>query len=210
MPIPLLLAAALGCAAAEPPRVEIELTQNQPATRRDLNVLQLSRRRAGVQAPALVPKRTIGLTEAQMRVVTRLTTETVRGDGGVCLRPSLVRVELRIESTVFIARELVNKPCHSEQVLLHENEHVAIDRRFAQASIADYRRVAEENLAAAATTDPIAPGEVAGATNRMRASLSEALHRVTEKLYQDRKTAQAALDTPEEYARLAAVCGPKL
>jgi hypothetical protein len=210
MPVPLLIAAALGCAAAEPPRVEIELLQNEPAVRRDLNVLQLSRRRAGVQAPALVPKRTIGLTEAQMRVVTRLTTETLRGGAGICLRPTIVHVELRVESTVFIARELVNKPCHSEQVLLHEREHVAIDRRFAQASVAEYRRAAEDNLEAAGTVGPMTPGEVAGATNRMRASLSADLHRVTEKLYQDRKAAQEALDTPAEYARLAAVCGRKL
>jgi hypothetical protein len=207
MPIPLLLAAALGCSAPEPPRVEIELAQNEPATRRDLNILQLSRRRAGVQAPALVPRRTIGLTEAQMRVVTRLTTEAVRAEGGICIRPTVVRVELRIESTIFLARELVNKPCHAEHVMLHEREHVAIDRRFAQASTAAYRAAAESSLA---PIGPVTPDEVGPETARMRATLSAALHRVTDKLYEDRKAAQAALDTPAEYERLATVCGRKL
>jgi hypothetical protein len=207
MPAPLLLAVALDCSLVEPPRVEIQFVQNEPAVRRDLNMLQLANRRdpKGSGMP-----RTLGLTEAQMRVVTRLGTETYRSGMEVCLQPSLVRIELRIDSTIFIARELTNQPCRREQAMRHEREHVAIDRRIATEAIPRYREAVETTLAEIGPIGPIAPGQVAAAIERVRARLRPALKRVTDQLYADRKTAQNALDTPEEYRRLWAACGRKL
>lgn len=207
MPAPLLVAALVGCAAAEPPRIDLELLHNEPAVRRELNVLQLSRRSAGVQAPALVPKRTLGLTEGRIGVDMELSTATETGPEGTCLRPTAVRVRVRIHSTIYIARELINRPCHGEMVLEHEREHVAIDRRLAQDSLSSFRRAAEAVLA---PVGPLQQRDVSAATIQMRSRLFAALNAVSERLTSDRKAAQSALDTPAEYARVNGSCGRKL
>jgi hypothetical protein len=211
MSVPLLLAALTACpAATEPPRIDIELIRHEPAVRRDLNVLQLSRKKAGVTAPALVPRRTVGLTEGRIRVEPRLSTETLSSEGASCLRPSALRIELRVENTVYVAREFTNKPCHSEQILLHEREHVAIDRRLAEASIDEYRAAAEVALAHVGTVGPVPSSNLAAAVDRMRSTVNAALSVVTKRLFDKREAAQQAFDTPEEYARVASACGRKL
>ncbi|GIL39432.1 hypothetical protein [Roseiterribacter gracilis] len=207
----LLLVAALACpAATEPPKIEIELIRNEPAIRRDLNVLQLSRKKAGVGAPTLVPRRTVGLTEGRIRVEPRIFTETLTSAGDACLRPTSVHIEMRVENTIYVAREFTDRPCHTEQILRHEREHVAIDRRLAEASVDEYRVAAEAALAQIGVVGPVPSRNLAASVERMRSTINFALQVVTKRLFERREAAQNAFDTPEEYARVAAACGRKL
>ena len=153
---------------------------------------------------ALATHRTMGLTTAMFGQSTDIDLHVVddRRGSRACGTPT-VRVELSMQPmTVFIAREVAETPCQRDATLAHEMKHVEV-----------FRQVLEEAARALEREFP----DAIGAELRRAANAAELQQRlilgVRDYLGQFMKDWQRTLDarqrevdSPEEYARVAAAC----
>lgn len=136
-------------------------------------------------------------SNAEMRGI-----EESRG-GRVCVRPA-IRIAVAMKPmTVFVAREFKGDACREAVILEHERKHVAVYSEF----MAQFARELRE----AVTAD--FGDSIFYATDRARAErdirdrlsvyLEPMLHDGMRRVHERQRT----VDSPEEYARVAAACG---
>jgi hypothetical protein len=150
----------------------------------------------------------LGLTTAQ--VGHQATMETMgiesQNDGRVCMRPS-IRVELSATPMkVYISEEIAGDPCREAVALEHELRHVAV-YEDEMANIANEVRA---RLRATYGNQVLYYPSRSQAQRDLKETigteigpiLADDAHRIKER--------QRAIDTPEEYARVAVACGGML
>lgn len=145
---------------------------------------------------------TLGLTHARLAYLTRLAANGLQDGDRACMRVK-VRVQVTMESaTVFIAREIAADPCRRGAVRDHEMRHVeahaaflreAPDRLLALLDAADVGRV--RHGADPEAIQQEAMREVSDIVTRAEATDRAGLAAM-----------QAAIDTPDEYARATRSC----
>lgn len=147
---------------------------------------------------------TMGLTQARVGHRATIAVDGLQegGSARVCMRAD-VRVELAMEPlTVFIARELEADPCRHAAVREHEMHHVAVYEAVLAASPDALQRALEAALGgrtfAGASTAAVQADVAAAVARRLDAFLDATGQAIRER--------QAAVDTPEEYARVSAAC----
>lgn len=150
--------------------------------------------------------RTMGLTQSRMSYASSLEAAGLADAGRVCMR---VRVTIEVSAspvTVFIAREVAADPCRRAAVHDHEMRHVSIHATFLED--------ARARLLASLVAKDV--GRLRFATNadalqQDAAAEVSALVAAAEAADRDILSAlQAAIDTPEEYARVGALCDTAL
>lgn len=154
---------------------------------------------------ALATHRTMGLTTAMFGQSTDIDLHVVddRRGSRACGTPT-VRVELSMQPmTVFIAREVAETPCQRDATLEHELKHVEV-----------FREVLEEAARELGRDLPDAIGaELRRATNaaelqqRLIVSVRDYLAQFMKDWQRVLDSRQREVDSPEEYARVAAACG---
>lgn len=185
--------AALACPDPLPPAIRITIEDPEPT-------IDLSRDVAGLHAvtgrppPSVLAgaSNTLGVTSVRMAWRADLDT----AERGGCARPRAVRVVLRhSDHVVRIARE-VGKACLFDQVMAHEQRHVAVNRAALTGAEAPLRAALGEWWSGA------------GAASRdvLRQSLRQVLDRTMEEVVARRDSAHAAIDNPMEYRRMSRVC----
>ena len=149
--------------------------------------------------------RALGLTTAEIGHKTTLETLGIenQGDGRVCMRPT-IKVELSaMPMTVYIGREIVGDPCREAVALEHETKHVAVYREELPRIAADVRA----QLQSAYDNRILYFPSRAEAERKTQAELALKIDPLLEGDAQRIKKRQRAVDSPEEYARVAAACG---
>ncbi len=159
--------------------------------------------RMGVEAGA--GERVIGLTRARIGHAASITVHGIEEPRNrqVCVRPA-IRVEMSMQPmTVYVGREYAGDPCRRAVILEHEEKHVAVYRDYldevttrVRGEIAD----AYGNAVMVFASRDEAQREIESA---LAGYLEPVLARSTRELVQR----QAAVDTPEEYARVGERCG---
>lgn len=147
---------------------------------------------------------TLGLTQARIGHRAAIAVDGVQEPGGarVCMRTT-VRVELLMEPlTVFIARELDADPCRQAAVHDHELRHVAVYEAALAAGPATLA-AALESAFGGRTFDGAA---VAAVQAQVETAIARHLDAYLEATGRALRVRQAAVDTPEEYARVSAGC----
>ena len=184
-----------------PTKIDVVATPVAYATNRERSYAELTRM-SGETRPALLA---LGLTTAEVGHRATLETAGVEDTrtGRICGRPA-IRVELSMTPmTVYVSREAAADPCRDAAVLAHELKHVAVyrerlaeigkelkpalvdafgDRVYYFASRAEGQRELQQALA-----------------RELDAALGDSAHKI--------RARQEEVDSPEEYARVAAACG---
>jgi hypothetical protein len=155
---------------------------------------------------ALATHRTFGLTSAVFGQSTdiRLNVVDDRADSRACGTPR-VRIELSMQPvTVYVASELATQPCQREVTLSHEMKHVEVFREALAVAARDLAR-----------DFPVAIGvQLRSATNpdELQQRFVVAVRNYLGQFMRDRERmldeSQAAVDSPEEYARVSTACAP--
>lgn len=147
-----------------------------------------------------------GLTEASIRVAYELQTAGVHYGPQTCLWVAGMTVKLRLEPLVYVAHEHKRGTCRFNAVLEHEAKHVKVDQKLAQA----YKPVYEKAIVAAVNQyriiGPFPSDQQAKVRADLQAYIDRAVAQVSKRFEADRKVKQQAVDTLEEYDRVAALC----
>ena len=148
--------------------------------------------------------RALGLTEATPSYLVQVDVKTqAHSGGGVCAAPD-VAVTLRYKDLrVGIAREIAPGSCRYRETLEHELRHV----QAYQAHIEQVRTRLERNLNEALLQQGARLyADESSAQELLARDVMPRVARLTTKLMSTVTKAHRAIDTPEEYARLAEVC----
>ena len=153
---------------------------------------------------ALHTHRTFGLTTAVFAQNTDIQLNVVddRGHSRACGTPR-VRIELSMQPViVYVASELATQPCQHDVTLSHEMKHVEVFRETLEIAARDLAR-----------EFPVAIGiELRQARNpdELRQRFVVSLRNYLARFMRDRERmldeGQAAVDSPEEYARVSTAC----
>ena len=189
------------CAKLPPPQFEVR-TAPVEFERDDTQPIAVLTARTG---SALATHRAIGLTTAVFGQSTDIDMQIVddRRGARACGSPR-VRVELSMQPMrVFVASELADLPCQHEVTLSHEMKHVEVFREVLEEAARDLEREFPEAVGAEIRR--------AGTAKDMQQTLIVAIRDYLGEFMSERQQVldarQAEVDSPEEYARVAAACG---
>lgn len=207
LPAALLLAA--GTASAQPRCAEVT---PKILLRLDMKPAALSRARsiADLQRDSKNPRRdwhTMGLYHAD--VVHHSELEYRIGQAGDWICVAVLQVRVIVEMTtrvVYVARDLDRASCRYRVTLEHERQHEEIDEVFLRERLPREVHALRDQFAALATPTPVRVAEQDRTLQQINVRLKAVVDRMLERFFAERATAQAAIDTPEEYDRFSALC----
>jgi hypothetical protein len=188
------------CAKLPPPRIEVVEVPLR-FERDDTQPTAALTAKSG-STPAM--HRAIGLTTAVFGQSTDIELHVIddRRGARACGMPR-VRVELSMQPiTVFIAREIADQPCQRDITVSHEMKHVAVFRDVLDEATQDLEREMPEAIGAElrrATSQEELQRRLVVAVRDYLARFMRSRQRVLDER-------QAAVDSPEEYARVSTAC----
>lgn len=146
----------------------------------------------------------LAVTRSRVEWRTELSARYLRQpDGTVCAVPDQVSIELvHVEHVIRIAEELPRDGCLWQEVLAHEQRHVAVNSttlREAERAVGQIVRRWSQRAVARA-------GDADAATAKLQASLRRAVEPALAAMRRARARGHGRIDTPAEYDRLARIC----
>lgn len=150
-------------------------------------------------------RQVLGLTRgvATVRFESRITAYTDPGGRWECASPQLKVTYGFSPMTVYVAREFPPGSCAYKEIHEHELRHV----RAYQAHLLRIEQELADTLKRRFVTDGPWRGPVGQARTRIQQELEERWAPYIRRELNKVDAAQALIDTPEEYARVAARCG---
>jgi hypothetical protein len=149
--------------------------------------------------------RALGLTTAEIGHKAFLETAGLDDtrNGRICIRPT-IRVELAMTPmTVYVSREFAGDTCREPAIVEHEIKHVTVYANYLSAVADDVRK----SLRAEYGNKVFQFRDRAEARREMEGRLGDRLRALLTDNAQRVKALQRAVDSPEEYARVAGACG---
>ena len=190
------------CAAALPPtRVEVRVASAAHAIDDSRPYAELAR--MGIDAGA--NERVIGLTRARIGHNASMTIAGIENPRSrrVCVRPE-IRVEFSLQPmTVFVGREFGGDECRREAILEHEMKHVAVYRDY----VVELARDVEQEITHAYGDTVLQFASREEAEREIQQALAGYLDPLLGRASREVQRRQEGVDTPAEYARVAAACG---
>jgi hypothetical protein len=196
-------ASAAVCKPPKPPEIVVQAVEAPLTTDRSLSIPALSKINTGPTLPGLAGyDHALGVTETQLQAAANGAFEGEIRDSAVCAYAQQITVTVNWKIVVRYAAEIPPGSCIDREVTRHEQSHVALSRQF----IPTVRRALEEAVTKAAAKG-VEAGSFDAARKQLWTKVTAAIKRVDQKNYAALKTAQAKLDTPEEYDALPRICG---
>ncbi|HQR10442.1 MAG TPA: hypothetical protein PLW68_03850 [Casimicrobiaceae bacterium] len=189
------------CERLPPGQIEIRQAASPVEVNDQMSLGQLSR--LAQDNPAT--HRTLGLTRTELRrdVVIELTGLKDASGGRSCQRPQLTIELSMVPMTVYLASELQDNACGRAAVLDHELKHAAAFRDHLQETA---RRLGTELPAVFGQRIIVARDPAAG-ESQVRRELQAFMDEFDAANALELKARQAAVDSPDEYARVSGACG---
>ena len=156
------------------------------------------------RASALATHRTFGLTTAVLGHNTDIQLNVVddRSDSRACGTPR-VRIELSMQAvTVYVASELAGQPCQHDVTVSHEMKHVEVLRETLKVAAQDLAR----DLPGAIAVQLRPATNSSELQQRFVVSVRDYLAQFMRDRQRMLDESQAAVDSPEEYARVSNAC----
>lgn len=124
-----------------------------------------------------------------------------------CLFYDEIKVELNIEPTIVIAKELTRDRCLKKAIIEHELKHVRVDREI----VNKYAKLVGKKLLADLKSrgfmaGPFPSDRTGEISNKMKQVVSQILELEFQKMTLERKENQRAVDNLEEYESVNAKC----
>lgn len=147
----------------------------------------------------------VGLALGELTITMAMQANAVLGpDKMVCAKPAQLMVDVGFQnSTIYVARELPRRTCAHNEILDHEEHHVAIDRELLKEYLPIIERYLQTSVRELGT---VKAKDTTTAEDKMQKFISAQLNKVSEKMNAERSRRQAEHDSKEEYQRLAIVC----
>lgn len=184
------------------PQVRVEVEDAEPTVLGGADIDELHAR---TRQPRTARIHHLALTTSRVEWRSEITARYAQaaGDGPVCAVPGEVTLVLvHAEHAVRLAREIPEDGCLWREVMAHERRHVAVNRRSLRAAAAAARAAAEAWALQAEARGP----DVEAAVARLQRGLRRAIEPALARMRAEREAGHRAIDTQEEYRRLARVC----
>lgn len=207
--LPLLLVAvsapayAIDCGKT-PPRIDVIQLQKPTEFVRNFTSTGLTKMHEGnfrMDAPSV-----LGLGGGPMSLKLDTVYETKREGSVSCVRPGGISITFTITPVIMIARNYEKGSCEYEAVLTHEQKHIDAFSDF-QTLYADklkayVARIARERIRAKVVSNVNVAFEQKQMDQTLKTALDSYLETMQEALYKR----QMKIDSPQEYAHVAAQC----
>ena len=201
LPSPAQAQPACPAPSTAPPQVEVVILDPQPRLSRDTTVSVLH---ALSGQPQRADFHHLGVTVVRMEWRGEVQISFATLPDGICAFVARVRVTLaHVGHRILIAREIPQDSCLYEEVETHERRHVAANRRALRDAAAPTRRALEAWAAEVETRAATAEAAREALLSGLQATMTPVIAAVQER----RDAANRAIDSPEEYRRIAQSCG---
>lgn len=127
-------------------------------------------------------------------------------DGLFCVLPVEVKAEFYAAPQIHIASNFARGSCEYSEVLAHEQKHVAVLRQFHREYREGYNRHFRRVLQDLPAPEAVVLDDVEAAKKATTARIMEGLKPYVDAMMEELNTRQRAIDTPEEYRRVASKC----
>ncbi len=151
----------------------------------------------------------LGVTHYEPMMEFRLPlTVTTFPDGLSCARVQSAGVTMGYKNvTVYIAKEVPEGSCGFDQIMAHEQKHIAVNRQVLQ----EYMPMIEGRMKDYLRLNGVFREENPDyAVSVLREKLQEILNGLGKQMTEDNRNRQRQVDSPEEYRRLTAACNGQL
>jgi len=185
-------------------QTKVTIDAQGPSLDRSQSYRELSRLDTDAKGPA--DRRgatTFGLTGANISLKSDFKGGQIVQPGGViCGWVTAVQVVVLWQEHVRVASEIVPDSCQDRAVREHEAKHVSLDRALRST----LQRQLTETLQAKDRFSVMA-GNVDEVRAKLQSNYTAILQQAVQAFEQTRNPQQIAIDSPQEYARVMAVCG---
>lgn len=209
-----ILAAGSGqnlCAMDKPARIHVKPTSarlriDTSKSLKDLQTLEVDTFNPHAFHGVSVTK---GVMQGRIRIEpeVKLTTVSYDRQGIGCVWYDSINVELDIDPVILIPREVRRDRCMYRAVLDHEKKHVRVDReivnKYAKIMGRELRNALDDRGYA---VGPIPLDQIDSIAARMQNTVFQVIDLQSQKMKIERTEKQQAIDTKEEYERVAAQC----
>lgn len=149
-----------------------------------------------------------GLMNGEISVNTNVTFgwSTQGRNQETCYWYDQIQVRMHIDPTILVASDHPQGTCMHSSILEHEMKHIKVDRKVLQ----KYKDLIESDLnrvvAKVGTIGPVSKGSSDKIRERMMAVVEKTVATRTQAMYAERRTLQQAVDSLDEYERVASRC----
>lgn len=127
--------------------------------------------------------------------------------GATCLWYDEIKIDVEINPSIHIGKEIYNDPCLRQSVLDHEHKHVIVDRKVVNQFSKNIGYRLKRELQQEGSSIGFFPrSQKSAMIDRMQQMVQTSAREEFEKLNTIRRDAQSKIDTREEYERVAAQC----
>ena len=151
----------------------------------------------------------LGLTHYEPILAIKVPLEGItRSDGLTCVHVKNVEVTVGYEDvTVFIAREFPEGTCGFDEIMAHEQKHIAVN----QAILDEYTPRIQAELANYLRTEGVRQEtDMKYAAQLIKGRLSAIVKSMMDEMTEENARRQRLVDSPQEYARIAGACNGQL
>ena len=124
----------------------------------------------------------------------------------ICQWIDNMNVNIRIDPKIYVSREYKKGSCRHKAILGHEMKHVFVDREVVKKYIPIIQRYLDQAVRKVGLVGPKPERDARRYQQKINEYMEEQLKSVTDKMYAERTQKQQAVDTLEEYKRVAAMC----
>jgi len=148
----------------------------------------------------------LGLAGGPIEIAMRGEYEIRTRKNKSCVRLSKIEVVFWAKPVVVIASNFPQKSCEYREVLAHEQKHIRTTRKFIREFAPKMRREVRKIIDTSKLQTVISAEKIEQAQNQIQDPIVSRIFGYQNKIMPILRSRQEAIDTPEEYARVAAQC----
>jgi len=149
---------------------------------------------------------TLGLAGGPISITTQGQFQVTSQDEKACVELKTLEVLFWAKPQVMIASNFQKGSCEYREVLAHEQKHIRTLRRFVQKQAPELRKEVHKIVKSSRTQYKVKENKISSAQKEIEQQIFTRLTAFQNKIMPILQNQQTAIDSPEEYARVAAKC----
>lgn len=198
------------CPNKEAPAINIKLTSNQIKYNFDQSKNSLKSHDIDTISPYDQSAHTEigGLMSGEISVKTNVGFgwTSSRRTGETCFWYDDIDVSMHIDPTILVASEHPEGTCMHNSILEHEMKHIKVDRKVLKKYQGLLKSDIQRVVRKVDVVGPVSERSKEKARQKMMRIIEKTVSNRTERMYEERRRLQQAVDSLKEYERVAARC----
>lgn len=145
-----------------------------------------------------------GEIEVQSRM--RLGIESNRSRSRLCFWYDTLEISIRVDPVIYLASNYNVGTCKYKAIKEHELKHVNVDRELISEFVPAFHKSLKNAVQKTKTVGPVPASQKQQIHQQMKDYIQSTIESVTERMYAERRKRQQAVDSLQEYERVAAQC----